>query len=88
MLDSNKILIQEEDGTQKLMEILFTFEDDSREKSYVVFTDPEDPEGQVFACSYNENGEMEPVEDEDELNMVEEVLGAFMDEMEDYGKED
>ena len=70
------------------MEILFTFEDDSREKSYVVFTDPEDPEGQVFACSYNENGEMEPVEDEDELNMVEEVLGAFMDEMEDYGKED
>ena len=31
---------------------------------------------------------MEPVEDEDELNMVEEVLGAFMDEMEDYGKED
>ncbi len=87
MLDSNKILIQEEDGTEKEMEILFTFDDDSRSKSYVVFTDPADEEGQVFACSYNDFGEMEPVEDEDELEMIEEVLGAFIDEMEDYEEE-
>ena len=88
MLDSNKILIREDDGTEKEMEILFTFDDDSREKSYVVFTDPNDEEGQVFACSYNDNGEMEPVEDDAELEMVEEVLGAFLDEMEDYGSEE
>lgn len=87
MLESNKILIQEEDGTEKEMEILFTFDDDSREKSYVLFTDPLDEEGQVFACSYTENGEMTPVEDEDEINMIEEVFGAFMDEVEDYDEE-
>lgn len=87
MLESNKILIQEEDGTEKEMEILFTFDDDSREKSYVLFTDPLDEEGQVFACSYTENGEMTPVEDEDEINMIEEVFGAFMDEVEDYEEE-
>ena len=36
MLESNKILITEEDGTETEMEILFTFDDDSRSKSYVL----------------------------------------------------
>ena len=35
MLESNKILITEEDGTETEMEILFTFDDDARGKSYV-----------------------------------------------------
>ena len=38
MLESNKILITEEDGTETEMEILFTFDDDARGKSYVLFT--------------------------------------------------
>lgn len=80
MLESNKILIMEEDGTETEMEILFTFDDDSRAKSYVLFTDPKDEEGEVFACSYNEEGELEPVEDPEEWGMIEEVFGAFMDE--------
>ena len=56
MLESNKILITEEDGTETEMEILFTFDDDSRSKSYVLFTDPKDEEGEVFACSYTDEG--------------------------------
>lgn len=88
MLESNKILIQEEDGSEKEMEILFTFDDDTRGKSYVLFTDPKDEEGQVFACSYTEEGEMTPVDDEAEMNMIEEVFGAFVDEMEEYDDEE
>ncbi|MFR9256391.1 MAG: DUF1292 domain-containing protein [Merdibacter sp.] len=58
MLESNKILITEEDGTETEIN-LFTFDDDSRSKSYVLFTDPKDEEGEVFACSYTDEGEME-----------------------------
>ena len=83
MLESNKILITEEDGTETEMEILFTFDDDSRSKSYVLFTDPKDEEGEVFACSYTDEGEMEPVEDPEEWSMIEEVFGAFVDELDD-----
>ena len=72
MLESNKILITEEDGTETEMEILFTFDDDARGKSYVLFTDPKD-----------EEGEMEPVEDPDEWSMIEEVFGAFVEELDD-----
>lgn len=79
MLESNKILITEEDGTETEMEILFTFDDDSRNKSYVLFTDPKDEEGEVFACSYTDEGEMEPVEDPEEWSMIEEVFGAFVE---------
>ena len=87
MLESNKILIQEEDGTEKEMEILFTFDDESRGKSYVLFTDPNDEEGLVYSCSYTEEGEMNPVEDEDEIRMIEEVFGAFVDEMDNDEEE-
>lgn len=86
-MESNKIIITEEDGSQKEMEILFTFEDDSREKSYVLFTDPQDPEGEVFACSYDEEGTMIPVNDPEEWNMIEEVFGAFVEEIEDDSEE-
>ena len=83
MLESNKILITDEDGKETEMEILFTFDDDSRNKSYVLFTDPKDEEGEVFACSYTEDGEMEPVDDPAEWEMIEEVFGAFVEEIDD-----
>ncbi|MEG0176335.1 DUF1292 domain-containing protein [Anaerorhabdus sp.] len=86
-MESNKITITEEDGTQKEMDILFTFDDDSREKSYVLFTDPQDPEGEVFACSYTLDGEMIPVDDPEEWSMIEEVFGAFVEEIEDANGE-
>ncbi|MEG0169853.1 DUF1292 domain-containing protein [Anaerorhabdus sp.] len=82
-METNKIIITEEDGSQKEMEILFTFDDDSKGKSYVLFTDPQDSEGEVFACSYTPEGEMIPVNDPDEWSMIEEVFGAFVEEIED-----
>ncbi len=81
-MDTKKFIITEEDGSEKEMEILFTFEDDSRNKSYVLFTDPQDEEGEVFACTYNEDGTMAPVEDEEEWTMINEVFGAFVEEFE------
>lgn len=49
----------------------------------MLFTDPKDEEGEVFACSYTDEGEMEPVEDPEEWSMIEEVFGAFVEELDD-----
>lgn len=82
-MDTNKIIIIEDDGTQKEMEIVFTFDDDNNDKSYVLFTDPNDETGEVFACSYDEDGNLQQIADADEYSMIEEVFGAFVEEMED-----
>lgn len=85
-MDSNKLLIIEEDGSEKEMEILFTFEDDEHNKSYVLFTDPKDEEGEVFACSYDEQGNLEYITDEAEYAVIEEVFNTFVEELQ--GEED
>ena len=47
MLDSSSLYVTDENGNEKRMEILFTFEDDNHAKKYVVFMDPEEEEGSV-----------------------------------------
>ncbi len=84
-MDTNRFTIITEDGTEKEMEILFTFEDDTQNGKYVLFTDPSDEEGNVFAGTYNEEGEisvLDPEEDPEEWAMIEEVFGAFVEEFE------
>lgn len=82
MLDSNSLYVTDENGNEKRMEILFTFEDDSRNKRYVVFVDPEVESDEVFASAYDDEGHLLPVETEEEWQMIEEVIGAFQDEEE------
>ena len=53
MLDSNSLFVTDENSKEKRMEILFTFEDESRNKQYVVFTDPEVESDEVFASAYD-----------------------------------
>lgn len=81
-MDSNKLIIIEDDGTQKEMEILFTFESEENNKKYVLFTDPNDESGESFACSYDEDGNLEQIEDPKEYDMIEEVFNTFVDEIE------
>ncbi len=88
MADTSKIIIKDESGEEKEMEIIFTFDDEANERSYVLFTDPNDEDGEVFACRYNDEFEMVPVEDEQEWIMIEEVFGAFVEEMDDYEQEE
>ena len=77
MLESNTLFVRDEQGNEIEMEILFTFEDDAMKKKYVVFQDPQDESGEVFASAYDEAGNLLPVETEGEWQMIEEVLGAF-----------
>lgn len=82
MLDSNSLYVCDEVGNEKRMEILFTFDDDNRGKKYVVFLDPEEESEEVFASAYDDEGNLMPVENEEEWQMIEEVIGAFQNDEE------
>lgn len=79
MLDSNTLFIKDENGKEVEMEILFTFSNDEAGKQYVIFQAP-NGEDEVFASAYDEEGNLFPIETDEEWAMVEEVLGAFSEE--------
>ena len=50
-----------------------------------MFADPEDEGEEVFASAYDDEGNLMPVETDEEWQMIEEVIGAFQ---EDEGAEE
>lgn len=77
-MESNTMYIQDENGNEIEMTILFTFE--NNQKKYVVFKNVESTDDEVFASAYTDEGELTPVETDAEWNMIEEVLQAFAEE--------
>ena len=91
MLEENQLTVIDENGSEILCEILFTFESDDYGRSYVVYypagADNEDEDGNVdlhvsafVPATGNEGGELIPIEDEKEWDMIEEVINTFLDE--------
>lgn len=70
----NKIYITNAEGKEVAMNILFTFEAEGK-KYVVVYEDVHEDE--LYALSYDEQGNLFTVEDEEELAMIEEVVAAF-----------
>lgn len=76
-INDNQMIITDEKGNEKVMNILFTYENEERGKSYV-FLFSEDDEDNVMAFSYNEESKsLEEIEDDDEYEEVKEVFNAF-----------
>lgn len=82
MLDSNSLYVKDENGNEKRMTILFTFDNEVTKKKYVVFQDPEQDEDEVYASAYDENGQLLPIETDEEWEMVEEVINTFVEDNE------
>ena len=82
MLDSNSLYVKDENGNEKRMTILFTFDNEVTKKQYVVFQDPEQDEDEVYASAYDENGQLLPIETGEEWQMVEEVINTFVEDNE------
>lgn len=80
MEDTNIMTITDESGQEKEVEIILTFEDDKNQKTYVLFRDANADDGNVYAYSYDEDGNMNDITDESEWEMCQEVLGAFLEE--------
>ncbi len=82
------ITVVDENGNEQLCEILFTFDSEKFNKSYVLYypiSDNDDEEIEIHASSFvpsenNEDGELTPIETDEEWDMIEEMLNTFLDE--------
>ena len=77
------IIVTDGEGKEHRMEILFTYENEERGTQYVFFYDTEDKEENVIVMRYIgdlANGELEPIEDDEEYDEVEEVFNAWQDD--------
>ncbi|MBR1581665.1 MAG: DUF1292 domain-containing protein [Bacilli bacterium] len=75
-LNENQIAIYDEDGNKFLMEILFTYENEERGAKYVFVYENNAPDD-IYLMKYDDNGNITPVEDEEEFEEGQEVLAAF-----------
>ncbi|MBP3039368.1 DUF1292 domain-containing protein [Bacillaceae bacterium Marseille-Q3522] len=89
--EESHITVIDEEGNEQLCEILFTFESEDFGKSYVLYypvgaeDDEEDIEIHASAFLPTEegiNGDLMPIETDEEWDMIEEMLHTFLDEEE------
>lgn len=78
LLNENEMIVTDENGNEKVMQILFTYENEERKKSYVFLYEKDDEEN-VLAFIYNEEDKsLSEIEDDEEYGEVEEVFNAYM----------
>ena len=78
--NENQMVVTDAEGKEHLMNILFTYENEERKTSYVFFYDTEDKDEEVIVMRYLESGELEPIDDDEEYDEVEEVFNAWQDD--------
>lgn len=84
-----RIIIPDENGEEHLFEVLFSFDVDETEKTYIAVTPVEQSESEeveVFAFRYelkdNDDNDLAlfPIETDEEWDLVEEMLNTIADE--------
>ncbi|RCW65279.1 DUF1292 domain-containing protein [Saliterribacillus persicus] len=86
--EKERIIIPDEKGEEHLFEVLFTFDVDETEHSYVAVVpadQKDDDEVEVFAFRYEEKANEDDlalfqIDSDEEWDMVEEVLNTLIDE--------
>lgn len=85
--DDREIILSDDQGNEEVYRVLFTFEAEGYGKSYVLLYSAADEinaevEVQAFSYTPDENGDvtsgdLEPIETNDEWDMIQEVLNTF-----------
>lgn len=75
-IKDNQMIITDESGIEHLCEILFTYENEQRKASYVLFFELDNPD-EVLAMRYKEDKTLEDISDDEEFDEVIEVFNAF-----------
>ncbi len=78
--NEKQMVVTDNEGKEHLMQILFTYDNEERKTSYVFFYDTEDKDEEVIVMRYLESGELEPIDDDEEYDEVEEVFNAWQDD--------
>ncbi|MFD1038570.1 DUF1292 domain-containing protein [Virgibacillus byunsanensis] len=88
--EKERIIIPDENGEEHLFEVLFTFDVDQTEQSYIAVVPVEqkdDEEVEVYAFRYEEKDKDDndlslfPIESDEEWEMVEEMLNTLAEEV-------
>lgn len=77
-MKDNTIYIIDDDGKEVEMKIFLTF--DYEDKQYVVVYDQNNEE-ELYPFVYDEQGNLFPVESEEELTVIDEVVSAYEEEI-------
>ncbi|HLV49528.1 MAG TPA: DUF1292 domain-containing protein [Erysipelothrix sp.] len=78
MLDDKKIVVVDDNDNEIEMEILFTFDNEEFNRQYVLYVNPNEDSGEVYASAYTEDGELLEISNENEWEMIESVFEAFI----------
>lgn len=87
MLENNTFKVINEEGKEIVCDILFTFDSEETNKSYIVYTDNTKDEAgniQVFASIYDpkqQNPKLDPIETEQEWKIIETILNTLQEEI-------
>lgn len=76
-MKEDSIIIVDDDGNEIEMKIYFTF--DYADKQYVVVYE-ENSDDIYYAFTYDEDRNIFPVDDEEELAIIDEVISAYEEE--------
>ena len=80
ILNDKQMIITLDNGEEVLLNILFTYENETRKRTYV-FVYEDEHEDDVMAYIYDENSHsLSEIEDDDEYDEVEEVFNTFMND--------
>ncbi len=84
---NDTLIITDENGDELEAVIIMTFESEEFGKSYLVYQLKDDETGEFFAASFNpedgDEGNLSPIETDEEWDLVEEVLESFLEEEEE-----
>ena len=86
-MKKNTYTMVNQDGVERVFDVLFTYESEETHKNYIVYTDQsKDSEGniQVYASTYNPNDPSSPlgvVETEKEWKVIETILETLQEEV-------
>ncbi len=78
--NDNEMVVTDSEGKEHLMHILFTYDNEERDSSYVFFYEVGDNEENVMVMRYSADGELEEIDDDEEYDEVEEVFNAWQDD--------
>ncbi|HQN74562.1 MAG TPA: DUF1292 domain-containing protein [Bacillota bacterium] len=78
------LFITDELGNELEAVIILTFESEEFGKNYLVYQLKDDETGEYFAASFNpedgDEGNLNPIETDEEWDLIEEVLESFLEE--------
>ena len=87
MLEKNKLKVKDTNGKEQIFDILFTFDNEETNKSYIVYTDnTKDSNGkvQVYASIYDPKDpkmKLEEIKTDKEWQYIETILQTLQEEI-------